>query len=841
MAYERCLSEIKRAAGIDFTDRELERILEDIIARARASKSPRLSEPETLAAAARALGAEAKAAAAIERRNAALNLAKRVARRSFYQDAPNLVQGIEAKLAGVNASFFGSRASVDNAAKTLIRDYTVGLAADLEHGGLFETFRRGGLDLKWATELAELNKPDGKAGITGDRTALEIARTVQKYQRLAVDDLNRAGAWIGDYAGYVSRQSHDPDRIRRATYEVWRREIMPRLDPRTFEGVSDPERFLQNTYNALVTGVHMTIDGLQGFKDPAFTGPGNLAKRLSQERVLHFKDAQAWLEYHRQFSRGTLAESVLTTLTHSARSTALMREFGTNPRAELDADLRFLAERFRNQPEVVNRLRAREKAIHNLFAELDGTASMPVNRLGARIAAGTRAIENMAKLGGVLISSMTDVPFKAAELRYQGIGLLQAYWDGLTSLVRGRGRGAEREIMDLLRAGAEGMQGEIVRRFDAADTVPGRLSKIQNTFFKFAGLTYWTDAQRAGAELLMSRHLGKMQKLGFEALPEPSRRILEAFGIDAGRWDLLRGVAWQQANGRAYLTPDAAERIPAARLEAYLREAGLVAPKAKPEAVAAKIADFRRELGLQLASYFTDRGEFAVLNPGARERAILRRGTRPGTVEGEALRLIAQFKTFPVAVITKAFGRDLYGGQGGFGATAGIVHMMVASTVLGYVAMSAKDLAKGRTPRDPNDPKTWLAAFAQGGALGIYGDFITGDYSRYGRSLASTMLGPTLGQIDDVAELWSRVKQGNDVAAQTLRMLLNNTPFVNLFYTRIALDYLVLYQVQEALNPGYLRRWERRVQQQNHQTFLISPSRAIPYGGGNRLFEGVRP
>lgn len=40
----------------------------------------------------------------------------------------------------------------------------------------------------------------------------------------------------------------------------------------------------------------------------------------------------------------------------------------------------------------------------------------------------------------------------------------------------------------------------------------------------------------------------------------------------------------------------------------------------------------------------------------------------------------------------------------------------------------------------------------------------------------------------------------------------------------LAMDYLFLWHVQEAMSPGYLRRFERRVQQQNHQSFWLRPS-----------------
>jgi len=33
---------------------------------------------------------------------------------------------------------------------------------------------------------------------------------------------------------------------------------------------------------------------------------------------------------------------------------------------------------------------------------------------------------------------------------------------------------------------------------------------------------------------------------------------------------------------------------------------------------------------------------------------------------------------------------------------------------------------------------------------------------------------------------------------------------------------------------------EKRIQTENNQQFMLRPSDAIPYGGGDRLLEGVR-
>jgi hypothetical protein len=151
--------------------------------------------------------------------------------------------------------------------------------------------------------------------------------------------------------------------------------------------------------------------------------------------------------------------------------------------------------------------------------------------------------------------------------------------------------------------------------------------------------------------------------------------------------------------------------------------------------------------------------------------------------------------------------------------------MIVATTAFGYLAMTMKDLLKGRNPRDPTSIKTWTAAMTQGGGLGIYADFLFGEYNRYGGGL-ETLGGPSISFIGDVLRLYGRATDGDDVSANAVRFGINNAPFINLFWVRPVLDYLLLYQFQEALNPGFLRRYERRVEKENNQTFWLKPSEA---------------
>jgi hypothetical protein len=240
--------------------------------------------------------------------------------------------------------------------------------------------------------------------------------------------------------------------------------------------------------------------------------------------------------------------------------------------------------------------------------------------------------------------------------------------------------------------------------------------------------------------------------------------------------------------------------------------------------------DARDELETLVRSYLLDRSSFAVLRPDAKTRAIALQGTLPGTPEGEAIRMLMQFKSYPISFIQKILGREVYG-QEGAERVSGLFQVMAITTIFGYMAMAAKDLAKGKEPRELLDPETGLnwktvgAAMQQGGGLGIYGDFLFGEMrNRAGQGFLATVAGPTFGEVDRLADIWGRLKAGDDAGAASFNLLLSNTPFGNHFMLRPAADYLFLRSITEAINPGALRRMEEKTTKEKEQEWMIRPS-----------------
>jgi hypothetical protein len=439
----------------------------------------------------------------------------------------------------------------------------------------------------------------------------------------------------------------------------------------------------------------------------------------------------------------------------------------------------------------------------------------------AEKASAVRAFQSMAKLGASTVSSITDVATAASELRWQGENLGTAYTGLLAEAIGGRSGAEQRALAAEIGVGLEGVLGDVAGRFNGGDGVPGTASKLMRLYFKLNGLTFWTDAVKTGAGRMMAWRAAQHAGSRWERLDPRFRDAITMYGMTPEKWDVIRQAKTRQADAREYLTAQGVRDLP----DAAFAKLGAGSP-----AAAQKLRD---ELATTLQAFYSDRVDYAVVTPGARENAILHQGTARGTWMGESLRFVMQFKAFPVAFATKVLGRDLNGyglTEGllrGKGDLMGLAHTIAATTVLGMVALQAKEVLKGRSPRDPFGDKwaqTWMAAFTQGGGLGIYGDFLFGQANRFGGGLLESLAGPTIGSISDAKDIWDRIRTGEDPSAQAIRFATANTPYINLPYTKIALDYLVLYNLQEMASPGYLHRMEQRLKKDNDQTLMFPPS-----------------
>ncbi|HBQ8551587.1 TPA: hypothetical protein ACWXAY_002705 [Klebsiella pneumoniae] len=832
-----CEKTVNAAAGRNLSEDEMGRLVSDMentVKRIRAENEGISLEAAALRAAEELSNAE-KLANVIEARNKALNTRIAVQRLAFIRDSfpdrPDI--GLSAILVGRNEARTGSRSSASAEQFQLRSKYLSGLNHDLEQAGVLKYLSSGSNDAEVADAMWRLGKGESTDGMM--KESVKIAEIITKWQETARLDANKAGAWIRKMPGYIARQGHDMMKIRAAGFASWRDAILPKLDKATFEGVADQDAFLRSVYDGLASGVHLASekpDWMKGFK-----GSQNVARRASQERVLHFLDGRSWYEYNREFGVGSVREAIYGGLEASARNTGLMRILGTNPENmvnyladTISADLKG------NEKALAAFNDARRSTIKNEMAEVTGQTNIPGSSALARFGSTTRAVDSMLKLGGAMISSFNDLASNALELRYQGKNFMSALTESIQGRLKRYSTEEQKEILSSLGVYADSMRDEILQRFSGDVTLPGKVARLQRQFFRLNGLNWWTDASRNTTATMTSHWLAGNAKSPHATLNPDLKRALDLHGIGEPEWNIYRTMDMKGSEGRTFMTPDGIDSVPDDVIAKYIADKNVTVNERS-------IANARSELGDKLRGYILDRVMVAMTEPTARTRALMKQGTQPGTVQGELIRFIGQYKSFTASFMQQALGREVFGrgytpaplGQSRWGSVSnalfksgkgemvGLAQVALWMTFFGYLSMQTKLMLKGQTPR-PADAKTFLAAAAQGGGLGIFGDFLFGEANRFGNGPITSLAGPVAGSADQLVTLFQKARSGDAKAGDFFRFTVDHTPFINLFWSRPILNYLFLNQLQESLSPGSLHRYEQNIRKNQGNDFLIPPS-----------------
>lgn len=675
------------------------------------------------------------------------------------------------------------------------------------------------MERRWAQEMSRQNGgPDVE---TKDRIAQQGGMIINKHIEALRLQLNAAGAMISKRDAFIIAQSHDAPRIAQAGKEQWISDIEGKLADSTFEqaginpaDVAARREWLGDVWTNLASGNHLKDVPADG-GIPGFKGPGNLAKRLSQSRKLHFKDGGQWYDYHEKYGHGSLFEGVMQQIQRGARNVAVLETYGANPGALRDSiiDRLILQAKDAGDAEQVQAL-SRAKNYNSIEAARFRSASGIHNVADptwARRSSNTRAILNMSSLGASLLTNFSDLAANMSVLRHNGYSVLGAIGTSLSNL--GPLSGDKRAFAEVMGAGIDGILGDVHARMGANDMLPTKMSRLQSAFFKLNGMQWWQDRLSAGMSLSLSRNMAMQLEHAWNAIPRRLQTNLQRYGIGPEDWTKLQAVSTRlDDTGERYLMTDAIDD-----------------------------ADLARKMTV----YYSDQTREGMTMPGARERAWSEMFGDRGTAGGEAARFILQFKSFTMAYTNKHLGRELYRDGVDF---ANLAFLGVFTTALGYLSMTAKDMLKGRNPRDPNEAKTYLDAMAQGGFGGIFGDMLLTEYDTQGGP-AAALSGPLLGKISDFVLALNNARNAIVSDDKTLSQnytknavfgTLNSMPLANLIGFRQALDWMVLYQASEWLAPGSLRRSEQNLRKRTGQEMFISPARAVPYGGGDRIGEGLR-
>jgi hypothetical protein len=315
----------------------------------------------------------------------------------------------------------------------------------------------------------------------------------------------------------------------------------------------------------------------------------------------------------------------------------------------------------------------------------------------------------------------------------------------------------------------------------------------------------------------LARHYGMLADTKWGSLKVRERNLLKLYGFDEGKWDMLRSIRTLDVEDRRYMT---AEMVNEISDESIINYTGKKLSQRE-------IRNFKRDLEMTWRNVLVDQAMHGTPEPDASVRSIMNQGLQKGTATGEIIRFIGQFKSFPVSIWKKVVGRELksYGpDDSGLSRFTGLGANLILATMFGYIAMSVKDMLKGRSPRDPSNPGVIKQALLQGGGLGIYGDFIVGNLkNEYGGGKWDSVMGPTAGDISKIIGIVENVNKPQKAGKKFLQFAEGNIPFLNMYYSKAAYDYLIGYQIKEMLDPGFFERMKDRHEEQRGQTYYFKP------------------
>lgn len=662
---------------------------------------------------------------------------------------------------------------------------------------------------------------------TENASAREMADAIGQTFEWLRQQFNIAGGDIPMLKGWGLSQSHDALGVAQAGFEAWWEFHRPLLDPARMIDASTGKPFA-NEEALREAGEYawraIASNGMDGRVPGSFQGSGKLANRRADHRFFIYKDAEAWLAYNDRFGTSDPFDAIIGHLDGMTRDIAAMQVLGPNPAQTV----RWLQDLMQQDalPTVAGgkaiklekNAKAGAVALGDMYDYYSGamTAIAPENRAKARFFSGIRNWNVATKLGSAFISALpTDPVFMGMTARFNGLPVMQ-------------------EIGDYLKLFNPADKSHRAVAESAGLIFSDMTSRAERMFHEGRGFNLH-ELTRRGADavmrtsLLSSHTVAAKQSLGigfmrdwaehvdraFDSLEAPKRMALERYGITAKDWDALRAQPVFEQDGQRLLRPgDLARNGGDDGLATAIKFMSLI--------------DSETRFGVPGESL---RAQAAVATFGHSTR--LRRGTVPG----EILHSMNQFKTYSAIMIMTYLERALYG-RGGMSKTAYALALPTFLTIGGYLSNVMNDVWQGKDPEPMMSELSLARAVVRGGGLGIIGDLAANGFSdQHGGPITSFITGPTLGGvIDPLVSLvgGNLVKSAGDkdtnFEAQGWRWLRAAVPGNNIWYARLAYNRLWADQLQAAVDPHYAQSWSRMEQRAREQgtQFWWAPGSAAP-------------
>ncbi len=305
------------------------------------------------------------------------------------------------------------------------------------------------------------------------------------------------------------------------------------------------------------------IGGFKAITDPNYaksirSKDLSLANRLKKRRVYYYKDGKTAAEYSRLYGAGSLYDSIMAETNANARTLATASVFGPDPSTSWDI-LKKDIQKNASSIQKNKYLSAIDRDVRYLAGDLRPDSVT----WGGHIVENGKKVVAMARLGKVVINSISDVANALVHLDHLGAG----FTDKIEYLTRNVGTMLEnlpgfkgkrfsqerKEFLESIGFMAKHMAHNRLTA-DIGD-FSGKLDKVSQKFYTMNAQNWFDRSLKEAHAANTSRQLGKIAAKSFDNLPYETRTLFEAYGFNSKQWDLIRKDI-TKSDGHKFLTPD---------------------------------------------------------------------------------------------------------------------------------------------------------------------------------------------------------------------------------------------------------------------------------------------
>lgn len=673
-----------------------------------------------------------------------------------------------------------------------------------------------------AIELGQANTKGGKIGVTGNKMAADLAKLFQSHVDFYRGRLREFGFKVHSLEGRILAQIWDTERMLQryadgAEFaEDYARRVSRIGDTRTSEMSTEEVKKILSDFFYERTGlvgreIEMSARNMTVERQ-------TYAVRQALSRELHFDNPEDFLYALETSGAGDMATVMSETIRDLGKQVDMTERLGVNPRN----NAAWLVEQGVNKGANRRSLTTGVHSITNLMNVADGFYDN--NSANPAISQFMDTVHGFARAAYLSFSSLAaigDFPTLAAAQRRQGIEYMTAWAMRMKSLANDFDPAMAREMAGVVETQAVHALGA-THKYIGLPGVSNRLHDASvwasNKVMEKNGLSYLTRKNKQAAYLSMSNRLAGLvsKKTPYEELSNYTKRTLLRGGVSREEWARLidlEDVVYKDGKF-SFLKTEGMDPKLASRLNAVL---AIVVNE-------------------------------AVITPDTMTRATMSLGLQRGTWGHAAVSQATFLMGYPISFINQGFRREM---EANGLVSFQMLRYFTALTLAGVAYVVLRDLANGRN-RDYTHPEIMVQVLQEGmlygGGLTLYGEILWklagvdrkvhhllfGENSDYrvpvnrpvgledflvgaGVGYLSTVGGGTLGGLYEVVT--GDIDEGLNTWTKTAQRTL---PFVDLPYTKAAVDTLIFNNLIEMTDPRAIDQAERRWRARTGGDFFLT-------------------